>query len=347
MEFEYSLQDLKDFFPEGVIEGETTNFIHGLAVLKAAQPGDLSFLGNKKYKNEVPESRASVILLPKTYEGNPRPNQVYFRVENPSMALAILCAAIEKKLTPEAVPGIHSTAFVDPQAQVDPTATVGPFCFVDQGAVIGPRCVLQSHVHVGRLVKMGEDCVLMPHVSIMARCILNNRVRVQPGAVIGSDGFGYEANERGEHQKVPQIGCVILEDDVEIGANTTIDRARFDKTYIGEGTKIDNLVQIAHNVSLGKNCLIISQVGISGSTIFEDNVIAAGQAGFAGHLRIGKGSMIGGQSGLNHDLPAKSYVRGSPAYPFREAHRLEVFKKQLPELYKRVESIEENLNLKK
>tara|TARA_B100001248_G_scaffold262736_1_gene261982 strand:- start:43928 stop:44977 length:1050 start_codon:yes stop_codon:yes gene_type:complete len=343
MEFEYSLEDLKAFFPEGSLEGETTETIRGLAVLKKAQAGDLSFLGNKKYKNEVPESQASVILLPKNYEGSPQAGQVYLRVENPSMALAMLCAEIEKKLVPTPEPGVHPTAFVDPQAQVDSTASVGPFCFIDRGAVVGPRCVLQSHVHVGYQVVIGSDCVLMPHVSVMDRCILKDRVRLQPGAVIGSDGYGYEPNDKGEHQKVPQIGHVVLESDVEIGANTTIDRARFDKTQIGEGTKIDNLVQIAHNVSMGKHCLIVSQVGISGSTVVEDHVVMAGQVGLAGHLHIGKGSMIGGQSGLNHDLPPKSYVRGTPAYPYRDAHRLEIFKKKLPELYKRVAELEDRL----
>ncbi|MEO6569600.1 MAG: UDP-3-O-(3-hydroxymyristoyl)glucosamine N-acyltransferase, partial [Opitutaceae bacterium] len=227
--------------------GTTAESIHRIAALASAGVGDLSFLGNAKYKSEVPATQASVVLLPKDYDGAPRSGQLFLLVENPSAALARICARIERKLWPAPVPGIHPTAFVATGAKVAASATIGPLCVVEPNASIGERVHLQAQVFIGRNAQLSDDCWLMPGTVIGAECVLGRRVRLQPGVIIGGDGFGYEFMQ-GRHEKIPQVGNVMVGDDVEIGANSTIDRARFSSTTIGEGTKIDNLVQIAHNV---------------------------------------------------------------------------------------------------
>ena len=342
MKIEFSLEQIKTLIGDAVIqaEGETSQIIRGIASLAEAQAGDLSFLGNPSYKKQVGSSKASVIIVPKDYVGSPSPDQVFLRVDNPSFALAGVCTGIEGILRPRPCPGIHPSAVVDPEAAIASTAYVGPLCVVESGVRVGEHAILESHVFLGSHSEVGDNSWLMPNVTVMYRCRLGQQVRLHPGVVIGSDGFGYERMD-GAHKKEPQVGIVVIEDEVEIGANTTVDRARFGETRIGYGTKIDNLVQIAHNVVIGKGCLIISQVGISGSTTLEDSVVLAGQAGIVGHLTLGKGSMVGGQSGLNYDLKPGSYVQGSPAMPYMLNQRIGVLKKRLPELFKRVAKIEE------
>ncbi len=319
--------------------GATTERVQGIAALGDARPGDLSFLGNAKYKSEVPSTQASVVLLPPDYAGEPAANQLHLVLENPSAALARLCARIEQTLWPQPVPGIHPSASVAPGAKISATATVGPLCVIEAGAVIGERAHLQAQVFIGREAVVGEDCWLMPGVVLAASCQLGTRVRLQPGVVIGSDGFGYEFVQ-GRHEKIPQVGNVVIGDDVEIGANSTLDRARFSQTTVGEGTKIDNLVQIAHNVRIGRHCLICAQVGISGSTTVEDYVVFGGQAGIGGHITIGKGAKAGGQAGITTDIPAGAFVNGTPAVPFMLERRIAVLQQKLPELFRRVDNLE-------
>jgi UDP-3-O-[3-hydroxymyristoyl] glucosamine N-acyltransferase len=281
-------------------------------------------------------------LLPEDYAGEPGADQLFVLVEKPSVALARLCQRIERLLWPKPEPGVHPSAVVAPDVKIPASATIGPLCVIESRAVIGERTHLQARAFVGRGARIGEDCWLMPGVTVAAECVVKNRVRLQPGVVIGSDGFGYEF-VAGRHEKVPQIGKVTIEDDVEIGANSTIDRARFSQTAIGEGTKIDNLVQIAHNVVIGKHCLICAQAGISGSTTVEDYVIVGGQAGLAGHLTVGKGAKIDGQTGVNSDLAPGSFVKGSPCLPYNLEQRVNVLRKRLPDLFRRVDEIETRL----
>jgi UDP-3-O-[3-hydroxymyristoyl] glucosamine N-acyltransferase len=231
---------------------------------------------------------------------------------------------------------------VDPGARIDPTAHVGPLCVVEAGAQIGAGAVLQASVFVGRDAQVGEGCLVMPGCIIATACSLGRRVRLQPGVVVGSDGFGYEF-VAGRHVKVPQIGTVVIGDDVEIGANSTLDRARFSRTVVGEGTKIDNLVQIAHNVVIGRHCIVCAQAGISGSTTLEDYVILGGQAGLGGHITLGKGSKVGGGAGLAASIPAGSYVNGTPAIPYMLERRIAILQQRLPDLFKRVDALEKNL----
>jgi len=339
MQVSFSSADIVGITQPLAIRGETSEVVRGLASLAAAGPGDLSFLGNPKYKSEVPATRASVVLLPVGYSGEPSPGQLFLLVANPSVALARVCARIERLLWPAPLAGVHPSAVVAPGAMIAPTATIGPLCVVEAGAQIGERVHLQAQVFVGREARIGDDSWLMPGVVLASECVLGRRVRVQPGAVIGSDGFGYEFSQ-GRHEKVPQVGHVAVGDDVEIGANSTIDRARLSRTEVGEGTKIDNLVQIAHNVVIGKHCLICAQVGISGSTQLADFVVLGGQAGLAGHLAIGKGAKVGGGAAVTADVPAGIFVNGSPAIPLQLERRLVVLQRRLPDLFKRVDAIE-------
>ncbi|MDF3059819.1 MAG: lpxD [Rariglobus sp.] len=339
MQLAFSAAEIAAIVQPLSIKGTTDATVRGIAALGLAQAGDLSFLGNPKYKTEVATSAASIVLLPPDYAGEPSIGQQFLFVQKPSVALARLCTRIEQLLWPKPVPGIHPTAVIAPGARVAATATVGPLCVIEEGAVIGERTHVQAQAFIGRNAHIGADCWLMPRVTIATECVIKDRVRLQPGVIIGSDGFGYEFVQ-GRHEKVPQVGNVVIENDVEIGANSTFDRARFSQTVVGEGTKIDNLVQIAHNVVIGKHCLICAQAGISGSTTIEDYVVLGGQAGVAGHLRIGKGAKADGQTGINSDIEPGSFVKGSPCMPYNFEQRFNVLKKKLPDLFKRVDALE-------
>ncbi|MDR0353456.1 MAG: UDP-3-O-(3-hydroxymyristoyl)glucosamine N-acyltransferase [Opitutaceae bacterium] len=346
MEFSFTSQEIATIIGAGTARGATTETIRDIASLSTARPGDLSFLGNPKYKTEVPACAASIIILPLDYDGEPRPGQLYLHVANPSVALAKLCSRIERLLRPKPAPGIHPGALIAPTARIAASATIGPLCVIEDGASIGERAHLEAQVFVGARAAIGDDCLLMPGARVASECVLKNRVRLQIGAVIGSDGFGYEWLD-GHHEKVPQIGRVLIEDDVEIGANTTIDRARFSQTVVGQGTKIDNLVQIAHNVIIGKHCLICSQTGISGSVTIEDYAILAGQVGVAGHLTIGRGAKITAQTGVNADVAPGATLKGSPANPYLLEQRINVLRQRLPELFQRVSRLEKKFPAEK
>ncbi len=322
--------------------GNTAGQIRDIASLASARAGDLSFLGNAKYKSQVATSAASVLLLPPDYVGEPKTDQVYLFVDNPSVALARLCARIEQSLWPKPPAGIHPSAVVSATAKIAATAHIGPLCVIEDGVEIGAGSVLQASVFAGRDARVGEGCWVMPGCVISAGCSLANRVRLQSGVVVGSDGFGYEFVQ-GRHEKIPQIGTVAIGDDVEIGANSTLDRARFSRTIVGEGTKIDNLVQVAHNVVIGRHCLLCSQVGISGSTTLEDYVVLGGQVGVGGHITIGKGTKAGGQTGIAYDVAPGSYLNGTPAISYMLERRLQILHQRLPDLFKRVDLLEKKL----
>lgn len=343
MQLALSAEQLAEIVEPSARRGSGTAVVTNIAPLTSATAGDLSFLGNAKYKGDVAASRASVILVPPDYEGEPQSDQLYLVVKQPSVALARVCARIEQALWPRPAAGIHPSAVIDPTAQIAASATVGPLCVIEAGAVVGERTHLQAQVFVGRDARIGADCWLMPGSFVTNSCLLHDRVRLHAGVVIGSDGFGYEFTD-GHHAKVPQVGFVEIEADVEIGANTTVDRARFSRTLIGTGTKVDNLVQIAHNVVIGKHCMICAQVGIAGSTTVGDFVVLGGQAGVGGHLTIGKGVKAGGQAGISSDIEAGQFVNGNPAIPYMLERRIAVLQKRLPELFKRVDVFEEELN---
>jgi UDP-3-O-[3-hydroxymyristoyl] glucosamine N-acyltransferase len=339
MRIAFSPGDLVALLNPAGVRGGTTETIRGIAALSAAQPGDLSFLGNPKYRSQVAASRASAILVPKDFAGEPGPGQVFLLVDNPSVALAQVCGRLEQLLWPRPQPGIHPTAVVAPGARIAPSATVGPLCVIEDEAVVGEESHLQAQVFLGRAATVGAACWLQPGCRVTAECHLGDRVRLHPGVVIGSDGFGYEF-VRGRHEKVPQVGTVIIGNDVEIGANSTVDRARFGRTAIGEGTKLDNLVQIGHNVSIGRHCILCGQVGVSGSVTLEDYVVLGGQVGVGGHLTIGKGAKAAGGTSITSGVEAGAFVNGAAEFPYMLEQRILVLRRRLPELFQRVDALE-------
>lgn len=342
MEISFSVEELASIVNPTATKGSIDHLVTGIAALKDAEAGDLSFLGNPKYKAEVADTKASVVLLPSDFEGEPSADQVYLMVEQPSAALATICARLEQSLWPKPEPGIHESAVVDASASVDPSATVGPLCVIEAGASIGAGSHLQAQVFVGRDAVIGADCWLAAGSHLATSCSLGNRVRLHGGVVVGADGFGYEVVE-GRHAKVPQVGTVEVQDDVEIGANSTLDRARFSRTVIGQGTKIDNQVQVAHNVIVGNHCILCAQVGVAGSTTMGDYVVLGGQVGVTGHIHVTGGVQVGGKGGVTHSLDKPGTYMGNPAIPHMLERRLFILYRRLPDLFKKVEGIVKEL----
>ena len=342
MAFAYTTQRILEIVGDGAeCCGEYDGEITGIASLTEAIEGDLSFLGNSKYRSAVEASVASVLLLPRDYTAAPQAGQLHIKLDNPSYALALLCREIERTLQPTPPPGVHPTACVDPDAVVSPSATVGPFCYVGKGAIVG-AAILESHVSVGKYAKIGDGTHVFQRVVIGDYCEVGPRNRLLHGCILGADGYGYEFHG-GAHQRVPQIGNVVTGADVDVGANTTIDRARFGSTQIGAGTKIDNQVQIAHNVRIGQHCLIVAQAGISGSTELGDGVVVGGQVGIVGHLKIGSGAMMAGGAAVTRSLEPKETVRGNPAEPMMLFNRITVLQRRLPSLFKRFDQLEKSV----
>jgi len=323
----------------GEIIGDGCVKITGVAPALFAKAGDLTFAENEKFFDAAQQSAASAILVDGDFAAN---GKVLIKVRNARIAFA----KVVPLFFPEQsfAPGIHPTAIVDPSAHIDATAHVGPHCVVGANVAVGPRTILQGGNHIGAGSVIGEETRIFPNVTLYTRTQIGNRVRIHSGTVIGSDGFGY-VFDAGIHRKIPQTGNVVIHDDVEIGANVTIDRGALGPTTIGKGTKIDNLVQIGHNVMIGAHCLIISQVGISGSTQIGDYVTIAGQAGIAGHLKIGNRVTIAGKSGIMYDIPDGEKWFGTPiAAPDRVMKRQLIAAQRLPELFKRVAELEEKLD---
>jgi UDP-3-O-[3-hydroxymyristoyl] glucosamine N-acyltransferase len=309
--------------------------IRSVRSMSDAGPSDLTFLANPKYKNELGKVRAGAILLSEPVEGIATPQIL---VTDPYLALAKVMQLFYP--LPRPIPGIHPKADVSPGATIATDVQVDAGATVSDGVRIGKGTLVYPNVFIGRNVVIGENCLIYPGVVIREECVLGNRVIIQPNAVIGSDGFGYAADKEGRRHKIPQIGKVVIHDDVEIGSGATIDRATFGETVVGRGTKIDNLVQIAHNVKLGEDCVIVAQAGISGSSRLGNRVILAGQAGVVGHIDIGSDSIIGAQSGVAQSLPEKSRVTGSPAVPHALWLRIQAILKDLPSIVLRFRNLE-------
>ncbi|MDP0500960.1 MAG: UDP-3-O-(3-hydroxymyristoyl)glucosamine N-acyltransferase [Verrucomicrobiota bacterium JB022] len=341
IQFELSLAELQALLPESQPQGVEQVKVTGLASLQDAGVADLSFLGNRRYARQVPECQAGIVLVPADYEGAPREGQAFLRVPHPSLALATICDHIERLARPRPPAGIHPSAVVAEDAEVDPTAFIGPLCVVEPQAVIGAGVILRAQVFIGARAKVGADSELKAHVSIYHDCEVGRRNLLHSGAVIGADGFGFEASPKGP-VKIPQIGRVVLGDDVEVGANSTIDRARFGATRVGRGTKIDNLVQVGHNCEIGDYCFLCAGVGVSGSTKIGNMVTLAGQVGVAGHLEIGDNVQVGGQAGVSKSLPGSKVYTGTPARDLKEQRRLDALTGRLPELFARVRTLEGN-----
>jgi UDP-3-O-[3-hydroxymyristoyl] glucosamine N-acyltransferase len=321
----------------GNVVGDAALLLHGFAPADSAKAGDLTFAENDTYFARADHSAASAILVAGEFRS--ANGKTLIRVTNARVAFAQVLPLFFPE--PAFAPGIHPTAAVAASAQVDPSAHIGPHCVVGERAKIGADVVLQARDYVGDDSVLGDGCRLFPNVTLYQRVVLGRRVRVHAGSVIGADGFGYVL-DNGEHRKVPQVGQVIIHDDVELGANVTIDRAALGATVIGKGTKIDNLVQIAHNVTIGEHCIIVAQVGIAGSTKIGNHTTIAGQVGIAGHLRIGDNVTIAAQSGVMNHIPEGQKWMGSPAQPDRVTKRQLLAMERLPELLRRVHELEKH-----
>lgn len=313
--------------------------ISGVATLAEATAGEVSFLGNEKYFKDFMSTKASLVLVPPALPEFPE-DVALIEVDNPSLAFNALVEHFMKAAY-DFEPGISPHAIIDPTAIVDATKVrIAAGVVVEAGASIGDGSDIGAGCYIGKSAILGENCRLYPRVVVRERCILGNNVVIQPGAVIGSDGFGFLLNkETGRYETVDQVGIVVIEDNVDIGANTTIDRARFGKTVIGEGTKIDNLVQIGHNVTIGKHTVIVSQSGIAGSTHVGDYVTIAAQCGVAGHLNIGDKAILAARTGVMSDLEGDQAYWGAPASPFAEARKQFVAIRKLPDAFKELRSL--------
>ena len=324
---------------EGVLKGDGSIEITGLAGLRDAESGDITFFTNPRYTSAVRETRASAVVVSKDWDGA-CPCAV-LKVSDPDKAFLKLAAMFAPESV-EVVLGIHATAVVAEDVKFGANISVGPYCVIEPGVRIGDRSVISAGCYIGYGTVMGDDCRLYPHVTIRERTVTGDRVMIHNGAVIGSDGFGYSREESG-WKKIPQVGFVEIGDDVEIGANASIDRARFGKTVISNGVKIDNLVQVAHNVKIGENTAIASQVGISGSTTIGRNVMIGGQAGLAGHLEVGDQAVVGGGAGVTKDVSPRTYVSGYPAMPHKKAAKAHAHMMRLPDLKQRVKQLEKRI----
>ena len=343
MNWRLSVDNIRSLLPEGEILGAFDGEITGMADLRLAVPGQLSFLSSRKFTRHLPESRASVILVPEKTDGAPRENQAWIKTKDPSRAMTTICAHVEERLIPSFPPGIHETALVDPSAEVHESVHVGPYCVIGPRTVLRRNVVLESHVRLQQDVHIGEDSLLHHNVFIGWGCQVGKRCRLFPGVVLGADGFGFHSDETG-HQRIAQIGIVILEDDVEMGANSCADRARFSETRIRKGTKIDNLVQVGHNCTVGQHCILCAQVGMAGSSEIGNFVVMAGQVGVAGHLTVGDGVTATGQTGITGNIPPGTTIGGTPARPHREELKRLAQLKRLPELIQRVKELEKRLD---
>ncbi len=324
---------------QGEVLGDAAAVLTGFAMTDRAQPGDLTFAETPEYFAAAEASQATAIIADKRFSSTVK---IVIRVANARIAFAKALAVFFPE--PPFAAGIHASAVIAASAKVDATAHIGPHSVVGERVQIGAGTVLQSGNNVGADSVLAEGVNLFPNVTIYPRTKIGKRVRIHAGTTIGSDGYGYVL-DGGIHRKVPQIGNVVIGDDVEIGANVTIDRGALGSTVIGAGTKIDNLVQIAHNVVVGEHCLIISQVGIAGSTQLGKYVVLAGQAGIAGHLKIGNQVVVAGQSGVMHDIPDGGKWLGSPAKPDKQAKREFIAMMHLPELLKKVSAWEKKLGV--
>jgi len=317
--------------------GDGSRRITGAAPIECAGSADISFVANPNYVKFIETTGAGALVLDMQTECSRLP---VLRHTNPYLVFAKVIDLLYAEPT-FVEPGISPEAVVETGATIGKECAIGPLCHVSAGARIGDNTTLVSSVFIGRGATIGSTCLLHPGVRAMHGCKIGDRVTIHAGVVIGSDGFGFAQSETG-HQKIRQVGWVEIGDDVEIGANTTIDRGALGPTKIGRGTKIDNLVQIAHNVEIGEHCLIVSQVGISGSAKLGSYVVLAGQVGLVGHIELGNGVRVGAQSGVTHSIPDGKGYFGSPAREIMEAKRIEASIRRLPELLKRVKKLEES-----
>jgi UDP-3-O-[3-hydroxymyristoyl] glucosamine N-acyltransferase len=332
-----TLKEIASFL-NGELVGDGSVLIKGVKGIEDASDGDLSFILSRKFEKYIAHSRASALIVPKDVtDTSGKPS---IRVDNPSIAFskAIGYLLPERIAHPK---GIDRTALISKKASVGAAAAIGPYVVIEDDASVGDGTVIYPFCYVGKSSRVGRDCVIYPNVTVREEVLIGDRVTIHPGSVIGADGFGYDTRQDGTHTKIPQLGTVVIEDDVELGACVTVDRARFAKTVIGKGSKIDNLVQVAHNVTMGPNCLIAAQTGISGSCRIGRNVVMGGQVGIADHITIGDFSMLGAKTGVTKSFPKPgTTLFWYPARPVDKVRDIIASIGLLPKLFARVKALE-------
>jgi UDP-3-O-[3-hydroxymyristoyl] glucosamine N-acyltransferase len=326
---------------DGSFDGDEAVEIRGVAGIREAGKGDVSFIANPRYAPEAALTKASAVIVSEDWAADC--SSTLIRVKNPDAAFA-KAALLFYVPAPSPSSGVHPTAVVAQDVELGSGVSVGPFCVIESGVKIGEGTVISAQCYVGFRSVIGEKSFLYPQVSLREFTQIGSRTIIHNGTVVGSDGFGYSVDSEGVRTKIPQIGCVEIGDDVEIGANVTIDRARFGKTRIGKGVKIDNLVQIAHNVTIGDHAVIVSQTGIAGSTSIGDKTILAAQAGISGHLRIGSGVIVGPRSGVTKDIPDGIHVMGAPAMPADKMKRMNASVMLLPKMKERIAALQDRVS---
>jgi len=334
-------------FLKGEVEGNPEATVNTIAKIEEGHQGALSFLSNPKYEHYIYTTGSSVVLVNKTFIPTGKIDATLIKVDNAYEAFASLLRMVDQARPRKT--GIHPTAIIEPTAKIGSDVYIGPYAYIGENCIIGDGCSLYPNVYLGDNTRLGNNCTINPGVTIYHDCVIGEGCIIHAGSVIGSDGFGFAPQSDNEYMKIPQLGNVVLEDFVEIGSNVTIDRATMGSTIIRKGVKLDNLIQIGHNVEVGENTVMAAQTGISGSTKIGKNCMFGGQSGLAGHLKIANGSKIGAQAGLLGDVKEENTVIiGSPAFDIKQFMRSTVIFKKLPELKMRVDSIEKDIeSLKK
>jgi UDP-3-O-[3-hydroxymyristoyl] glucosamine N-acyltransferase len=334
-------------FLKGEIEGNPDIKVNTVAKIEEGHEGALSFLANPKYEHYIYSTGSSIVLVNKSFVPTDKIPATLIRVENAYESFASLLQLVDQARPRKK--GIHATAIIEPTAKIGSDVYIGPYAYIGENCIIGNGCSVYPHVYIGDNTKIGNGCTINPGVKIYHDCVFGEGCIIHAGTVIGSDGFGFAPQSESEFMKIPQLGNVVLEDHVEIGANVTIDRATMGSTIIRKGVKLDNLIQIGHNVEIGENSVMAAQTGISGSTKVGKNCMFGGQVGLAGHLRISNGTKIGAQGGILGDIKTENTaIIGSPAFEIRQFMKSSVIFKKLPEMMTKIDSLEKEIeSLKK
>ncbi len=335
----FTAKQIADFL-HGEVIGDPDTAVSTFSKIEEGRPGTLTFLGNPKYTSYIYETTADIVLVNSDFVPEKPIRATLIKVANAYTALATLMSMVEQQRPVKE--GVTAQGFVSPTASLGERVYVGEFAYIGEHTRLGNDCKIYPQVYLGDNVQLGDNCTLYPGVKIYHDCVIGNNCIIHAGAVIGADGFGFSKQEE-IYRKIPQIGNVLIEDDVEIGANTTIDRAVMGSTIIRRGVKLDNLIQIAHNCEVGENTVMAAQVGIAGSTKIEEGCVMGGQVGVAGHITIGKKSQIGAQAGIISNTKAGSELMGSPAFPVKGFYRSSVILPKLPDMYRKLHTMEKEL----
>ena len=338
---EFSAKQIADFL-QGDIIGNPNVTVNNFSKIEEGKPQTLTFLSNLKYTPYIYKTQADIVLVNNDFKPEKEIKATLIKVPDAYEALAKLLELVEKNKAPKT--GVEPMSYVAPSAEVGNDLYIGAFAYISENSKIGDKSKIYPHVFIGENVTIGKNVTLFSGVKIYEGCKVGDNSIIHAGAVIGADGFGFAPQADGSYHKIPQIGNVVVENDVEIGANTTIDRAVMGSTFIRQGVKLDNLIQIAHNVEIGKHTVMASQVGISGSTKIGENCVFGGQVGLAGHLKIGDNVKFGAQSGIMSNTKDGEEIIGSPAIPIREFYKSSVIFRKLPDMYKQLGQLEKELN---